>query len=53
MSYHIEGIRKMLSLSIDGSSDQEEGSEKLLKLIAGAPNIHQIPEKYKLKVSEF
>ena len=43
----------LFSLPIDGSRDQAGGSKKLLKLIAGAPGIDQIPEKYKLKVSEF
>ena len=43
----------LFSLPIDGSRDQVEASKKLLKLIAGAPSIDQIPEKYKLKVSEF
>ena len=43
----------LFSLPIDGSTDQAEGNKKLLKLIAGAPSIDQIPGKYKLKVSEF
>ena len=43
----------LFSLPIDGSRDQSEGSKKLLKVIAGAPSIDQIPGKYKLKVSEF
>ena len=42
----------LFSLPIDGSRDEAEGSKKLLKLIAGAPSIDQIPEKYKLKVSD-
>ena len=41
----------LFSLPIDGS--KAEGSKKLLKLIAGAPSIDQIPGKHKLKVSEF
>ena len=43
----------IFSLPIDGSRDQAEGSKELLKLITGAPRIDQIPEKYKLKISEF
>ena len=43
----------LFSLPSDGSRHQAEGSKKLLKLIAGAPNIDQIPEKYRLKVSDF
>ena len=43
----------LFSLPIDGFRDQAEGSKKLLKLIARAPNIDQIPGKYTLKVSDF
>ena len=42
----------LFSLPLDGSRDEAEGSKKLLKRIAGAPRIDQIPEKYRLKVSE-
>ena len=44
--------KTLICLPLDGSRDEAEGSKKLLKMIAGAPSIDQIPEKYRLKVSE-
>ena len=41
----------LLSLPLDGSRDQAEGSNKLLRYIAEVPSIDEIPEKYKLHVN--
>ena len=41
----------LLSLQIDGSQDQAEGSKKLLRYIAQAPSLDQIPEKYRAHVT--
>ena len=42
---------QFLSLPIDGSRDQAEGSKKLLKYIAQAPSLDQLPEKYRAHVT--
>ena len=41
----------LLFLPIDGSRDQAEGSKKLLKYIAEAPSIDEIPQKYRAHVT--
>ena len=41
----------LLSLPIDGSQDQAEGSKRLLKYIATAPSVDQLPEKHKVHVT--
>ena len=39
-------------MPIDGSQDQAEGSKKLLKYIAQAPSLDQLPEKYRAHVTD-
>ena len=41
----------LLSLPIDGSRDQAEGSKRLPRYIAGAPSLDQIPEKCRSHVT--
>ena len=41
----------LLSLPIDGSQYQAEGSKRLLKYIATAPSVDQLPEKHKVHVT--
>ena len=40
-----------MSLPIDGSRDQAEGSKKLLSYIAKAPSLDQIPQKFRCHVT--
>ena len=42
----------LLSLPIDGSQDQAEGSKNVLKYIAQAPSLDQLPEKYRAHVTD-
>ena len=41
----------LLSLPIDASMDQEEGGKTLLRYMAEAPSIDEIPEKYRSHVT--
>ena len=41
----------LLSLPIGGSRDEAEGSKRILRYIAGAPALEQIPEKYRPHVT--
>ena len=41
----------LLSLPIDGSRDEVEGSKRLLKYIAEAPSLEEIPGKYRSHVT--
>ena len=41
----------LFSLPADGSKDEEEGSKRLLKLIAKAPSFDDLPPEYKSKVT--
>ena len=41
----------LLSLPIDGSRDEAEGSKRILRYIAGAPTLDQIPQKYRSHVT--